>query len=58
MISLTDGVSSKLLRLEIRDISLRHTNTKIIGCQTLVNEITGRNPADDYSAICIDIAAI
>jgi hypothetical protein len=36
---------------------LRHTNTKSF-CQTLVNEITGRNPADDYSAICIDIAAI
>jgi PPM family protein phosphatase len=57
VILLTDGVSSKLLRLEIRDISLRHTNTKSF-CQTLVNEITGRNPADDYSAICIDIAAI
>jgi serine/threonine protein phosphatase PrpC len=56
LILLTDGVSSKLLRKEIRDLSLHHPNAQSLAL-ALENEINLRNPDDDYSAICIDILA-
>jgi serine/threonine protein phosphatase PrpC len=56
LLLLTDGVSSKLLRREIRDLSLKQTDAKSF-CDVLLSEIERRNPTDDYSCICIDIKA-
>jgi protein phosphatase len=54
---LTDGVSSKILRREIRDLSLQHSNAKSF-CDALVSEVERRSPQDDYSAICLDIESL
>jgi protein phosphatase len=56
LILLTDGVSSKLLRREIRDLSLRQSSARSF-CDALASEIDRRTPEDDYSAVCIDIEA-
>jgi PPM family protein phosphatase len=54
LILLTDGVSSKFLRREVRDLS-RDRPTPQAFCDALMCEIENRAPDDDYSAICIDI---
>jgi protein phosphatase len=54
LLLLTDGVSSKVLRQEIRDMSRQHSDTKSF-CAALADEIEKRMPQDDYSAICLDI---
>jgi protein phosphatase len=54
LVLLTDGVSSKLLRREIRDISLSLPDTQAF-CTALKERVSQRNPRDDYSAICMDI---
>ena len=54
LVLLTDGVSSKVLRQEIRDMSRRQPDPKSF-CAALVDEIEKRLPQDDYSAICLDI---
>jgi serine/threonine protein phosphatase PrpC len=57
LILLTDGVSSKLLRQEIRDLSLSQPDAESLS-KALQKEITVRNAGDDYSAICIDIQVL
>lgn len=54
---LTDGVSSKILRREIRDLSLQQSNAQLF-CDALVSEVERRSPQDDYSAVCMDIEAV
>lgn len=54
LVLLTDGVSSKLLRREVRDLS-RQQLTPQSFCDALAHEIEHRTPEDDYSAVCIDI---
>ena len=54
LILLTDGVSSKILRKEIRDLSLQQPNPRKF-CDSLAAEIENRTPSDDYSCICIDV---
>ena len=53
----TDGVSSKVLAKELRDLSLECDNPKIF-CDELLKKIELRNPSDDYTAICLDIAEL
>jgi len=50
----TDGVSSKVLAKELRDLSLESNNPEIF-CGELSKKIELRSPVDDYTAICIDI---
>jgi protein phosphatase len=54
---LTDGVTSKLLRKEIRDLSL---NTKTVQsfCDAIREETDKRLPSDDYSAVCIEVSEL
>lgn len=54
---LTDGVSSKILRREIRDLSLQQPNVRLF-CDALVSEVERRSPQDDYSAVCMDIEGL
>jgi PPM family protein phosphatase len=54
LILLTDGVSAKLLRKEIRDLSVGHSDPQSF-CDALALEIEQRTPEDDYTAICIDV---
>lgn len=56
LLLLTDGVSSKILRREIRDLSLEKSSPQSF-CDVLAAEIERRSPQDDYSAICLDIHA-
>jgi serine/threonine protein phosphatase PrpC len=51
----TDGVSSKVLAKELRDLSLECDNPKVF-CDELLKKIELRKPVDDYTAICLDIA--
>ncbi len=53
IIIVTDGVSSKVLRQEIRDLSLLHSKPNSF-CDALRETIEQRHPNDDYSAICIN----
>jgi PPM family protein phosphatase len=57
LILLTDGVSSKLLRQEIRDLSLEYSNAEEF-CRVLASRIDERAPRDDFSAICLDIKSL
>jgi PPM family protein phosphatase len=54
LLLITDGVSPKMLRREIRDLSLKKQNPQLF-CDALADEIEKRGPQDDYSAICVDI---
>ncbi len=54
LVLLTDGVSSKMLRKEIRDLSLQEKSPQLF-CDALAKEIEKRLPRDDYSAVCLDI---
>jgi serine/threonine protein phosphatase PrpC len=51
---LTDGVSTNVMRREIRDMSLAHRTPQLF-CDALVGEIKTRLPEDDYTAVCLDI---
>ena len=57
LILLTDGVSAKILRREVRDLSLQETDPKSF-CDALASEIERRTPEDDYTAVCIDIKGL
>ncbi len=54
LILLTDGVSSKVLRQEIRNLSLQRPSPQDF-CNALAEEVEKRSPQDDYSAICLDV---
>lgn len=54
LLLLTDGVSSKLLRREIRDLSVDNSTAESF-CNVIAAEIEKRGPQDDYSAICLDV---
>ena len=55
LLLITDGVSSKVLAKELRDLSLECDNPKTF-CDELLKKIELRNPVDDYTALCLDIA--
>jgi len=54
LILLTDGASAKILRREVRDLSLATPHPKLF-CDALALEIERRTPEDDCTAVCIDI---
>jgi serine/threonine protein phosphatase PrpC len=54
LVLLTDGVSSKMLRREIRDLSVDSPSPQSF-CDSLASEIEKRLPQDDYSAVCLDV---
>ncbi len=54
LVLLTDGAHSKVLRREIRDLSLRMESPSAF-CDALAQEIANRSPNDDFSAICVDV---
>lgn len=51
---LTDGVSAKVFRREIRDLSLKQPDSELF-CRELSELIEQRSPLDDYSAVCLDV---
>jgi serine/threonine protein phosphatase PrpC len=54
IILVSDGVHSKILRQEMRDLSNASKTAKVL-CTKIEEQVVRRGPADDYSAVCIDI---
>ena len=54
LVLITDGVSSKVLTRELRDLSLESSTPQMF-CEKLMEMVALREPADDYTAICLDI---
>jgi len=57
LILVTDGVSSKVLRQEIRNLSLQYPNPEEF-CHALATQVDERAPRDDFSAVCLDIKSL